>query len=453
MKYILRPYIAIALAAVLGAAAGAVAQSTRVSQILEKVDPLLSHSSQGYLGVLVSDVDNDSAARLKLKEARGALITLIDHDAPAGQIGLRVNDVVLELNGQRVEGAEQFGRMLRELPAGRKINLLISRDGNTQNMEVQLCDRKVMEQDVWNKLGQQGDGRSSVPSKGLLTGNGDAGSTGFHMPFFGSSLHVGAIVEPLTAQTADFLGIHNGILVKQVARKSEAEAAGLKAHDVILKVGNEAINTTSDWDRALRSNQNKPVPVTILRDGKQLMLNLQVDSKHNKSEVDYHEFFPGLLPDGPAVSGTDVAGWEGDPCPLLAELDPTWAADAQDAAEQLREQAEQFEKNFNPDDFKFDPKEMEKLRKEMDEFRRNFNPDAFKIDPKELEQFKNQMEQFRKEFNPDAFRIDPKQMEDLKRQMEEFRKTMPELFKFNQQQFDQLRREMEQLKAEMSQQV
>ena len=55
---------------------------------------------------------------------------------------------------------------------------------------------------------------------------------------------------------------------------------------MILKVGNEAIKTTADWDRALRSNQDKPVQVTILRDGKQQVLNLQVDSKRNKSEVD-----------------------------------------------------------------------------------------------------------------------------------------------------------------------
>src|SRR5215472_11093887 len=137
MNHILRPSITIALALALGAAPGMRAQSTRISQILEKVDPLL-HNAPGYLGVLVSDVDSDSASKLKLKEVRGALITLIDHDAPAGQVGLHVFDVVLELNGQRVEGADQFGRMLREIPAGRKIKLLISRDGSTQNMEVQL---------------------------------------------------------------------------------------------------------------------------------------------------------------------------------------------------------------------------------------------------------------------------------------------------------------------------
>jgi len=409
MKSILRPYIGIALAVAVGTATGAAGQSTRVAQILEKVDPLLSHSSQGYLGVLVSDVDNDSATRLKLKETRGALITLIDHDAPAGHAGLHVNDVVLELNGQRVEGAEQFGRMLKEIPAGRKINLLIGRDGATQTMEIQLCDRKVMEQDVWNKLGQQADGGSAAPTKGILAGNGDLGVPGFHMPFLGSTLNVGAMVEPLTQQMFDFLGIRNGILVKQVARKSEAATAGLKPHDVILKVGNEVITTTADWDRALRSNQNKPVQVTILRDGKQQVVNLQVDSKHKKSQVDFPDVFPGLLPDGP---------W-----PMMAALDPSWAADAQAAAEQLRQEAQEFQNNFHLDDFKIDPKTVEKLQRSMD--------------------------QFRKEFNSDAFKMDPHQMDELKRQMEELRKSMPELFKFNQQQLDQLRRQMQQLRSEL----
>lgn len=439
MKSILRPGITIALAIITGAATAAGAQSTRVAQILEKVDPLLSHSSQGYLGVLVSDVDSESANKLKLKEVRGALITLIDHDAPAGQGGLRVNDVVLEVNGQRVEGAEQFGRMLREVPAGRKINLLIGRDGGTQAMEIQLCDRKVMEQDVWNKLGRQGDGGSMAPTKGILAGSGDVGLPGFHMPFVGSSLNVGAMVEPLTPQTADVLGVHDGILVKQVARKSEADAAGLKQHDVILKVANEVIKTTADWDRALRSNQNKPVQVTILRDGKQQVLNLQVDSKHNKSEVDYRDVFPGLLPDGP--------------CPLMAALDSSWAADAQAAAAEFRQQAGELQRYFQANDLKIDPKEMEKFRQEMEQFRRNFNPNDFKIDPKQMEALRHQMEQFRQEFNSDAFKVDPKQMDELKRQMDELRKSMPELFKFNQQQLDQLRRQMQQLQSDLSHQV
>jgi len=100
------------------------------------------------------------------------------------------------------------------------------------------------------------------------------------MSLFTSALNVGALVEPLTSQMAEYLGVQGGLMVKQVARKSEAAASGLKAFDVILKVGSDSITTAADWDRDLRSNVGKPVQVTILRDKKQQTLTLQVDSKH-----------------------------------------------------------------------------------------------------------------------------------------------------------------------------
>src|SRR5579863_9326739 len=149
------------------------AQSGLLAPIFADPDPLVAHAGPaGYLGVDVTDVDADKAQALKLKETRGALITLIDHDAPAGQIGLKVNDVVLAVNGQAVESAEQLRRLLREIPPGRKISLEISRDGNIQTLAVQLADRKAMEQSIWAKIGMEADSiapilpGSSVPGMG-----------------------------------------------------------------------------------------------------------------------------------------------------------------------------------------------------------------------------------------------------------------------------------------------
>lgn len=271
----------LALGAVLGCG-GAAAQTSGLAQVLEEPSPLL-HSSQGYLGVLVGDVDSDSAAKLRLNTTRGALVTLIDHDAPAAQAGLRVNDVVVQLNGQNVENAEQFSRMLREIPVGRTVSLGISRDGNLQTIAVQLVDHTKLGHDVWDRLSKGDNQVTPAPGMGILAGAGDVPTGGFHMPFFGSTLNVGAMVEPLTSQMAEYLGVQNGLMVKQVVRKSEAAAAGLKPFDVILKVGADNIATSADWDRALRANQNNPVQVTVLRDRKQQNLTLQVDSKHKRS--------------------------------------------------------------------------------------------------------------------------------------------------------------------------
>ena len=301
MKRFLMPEKCLGLVVLMGVAAmtqpGATAQARGMLQMIEKSVPLLHSASQGYLGVEVTDVDQQRAQVLRLKGVRGAIITLIDHDAPAGKIGLKVNDVILQLNGQAVEGAEQLRRMLREIPAGRKVTLQISRDGALQMLTAQLADRRAMEQDVWNRIGTGGDVFQPGPGMGILPGGGDAPlSGGFHMPFFGSSLNVGALVEPLTSQMAEYLGVPSGLMVKQVARKSEAAAAGLKAFDVILKVGSEPIATQADWERALHANRGKSVPVTVLRERRLLTLTLQVDSKRH-SELAPH--LPVLEPGSP----------------------------------------------------------------------------------------------------------------------------------------------------------
>jgi membrane-associated protease RseP (regulator of RpoE activity) len=285
MKHFLGPYASLGWAVLIVLALtppGARAQMRGIDELLQEPSALLHSNSQGYLGVELADVDQEKAQALKLKDLRGAVITLIDHDAPAGQVGLKVNDVVLKLNGQQVDGAEQLRRMLRELPAGRQVSLEISRDGNIQTLAVQLADRRAMEHDVWNKLGSGSDVFQRQPGMGMLPEGNAPPPSGFHLPFFGSSsLNVGAMVEPLTRQMADYLGVSSGLIVKEVSGKSSAAAAGLKAFDVILKVGANSITTLADWERALRSNQGKPVQVTVLREKKQQTLTLLVDSKRH----------------------------------------------------------------------------------------------------------------------------------------------------------------------------
>ncbi len=420
MKHFLRPSRSVQLSlglAVIAAAAAVLALTPRVAHaqaqelapFFSDLSPLAAHAAAaGYLGVDVSDVDADKAQALKLKEARGALITLIDHDAPAGQVGLKVNDVVLALNGQNVEGAEQLRRMLREIPPGRQISLEISRDGNIQTLAVQLADRKVMEHDVWDKIGIDAGAISPIPplpAMGMM-GGGDAPipPSGLHMSIFTGSLNVGALVEPLTSQMAEYMGVPGGVMVKQVARKSEAAAAGLKAFDVILKVGADSIATSADWDRALRSNVGKPVQVTILRDKKQQTLTLQVDSKH-RGAVEYEDLFG---PDSDAIIA--------EISPLL---DPEFANALSAQADALRESMK---------DFKLDPEQTKQLQEQIEQFRKSFNPDAFKIDPKQMEQFRQQMEELRKSFSQDQMKHFQQNMKQFERQMEQWREQTPGKF-------------------------
>jgi C-terminal processing protease CtpA/Prc len=344
------------------------AQARSITELLQSPSPLLRASSQGYLGVDLADVDNEKAQALKLKEVRGALITLIDHDAPAGQVGLRVNDVVLSLNGQNIESAEQLRRMLREIPVGRKLTMVISRDGNQQTVGVQLADRRAIEQEAWSRIGNRSDNFAQAPTMGIVSnGSNSSLPRGFDMPAFGGSLNVGALVEPLTSQMAEYLGVQSGLMVKQVARKSEAAASGLKSFDVILRVGPESINTISDWARALQSNQGRSVQVTILRNKKQQTVTLQVDSKR-RGEMEIEDLFPN-----------------GD-CPLLAEIDLDSVRNLADEAEALRNQIGAIH-------IEMDPLQTKEMHQMAEQLRDSFKSEDFKLDQKQMDEFRQQMEE------------------------------------------------------------
>ena len=51
-----------------------------------------------YIGIDIQEVTHERMVALKLREERGAEITMVDHDAPAGQAGLKEHDVILEFN-------------------------------------------------------------------------------------------------------------------------------------------------------------------------------------------------------------------------------------------------------------------------------------------------------------------------------------------------------------------
>src|ERR1700693_6003697 len=101
-----------------------------------------------WLGVETREVTSDNAKELKLPSERGVVLGRIAPDSPASKSGLRENDVVMELNGQQVEGAMQFRRMIREIPAGRSVQLTVWRDGHTQKINVTLGKSEELQRNM-----------------------------------------------------------------------------------------------------------------------------------------------------------------------------------------------------------------------------------------------------------------------------------------------------------------
>lgn len=255
--------------------------------------------SQGYLGIAFRDVNDERVGILKLKEPRGAEITHVDHDGPAGKAGLREHDVVLQINGQAIEGEEQLRRVLREIPSGRSINIILSRDGQPQAVSAQMADRATVEREAWEQ-------RTIVPEPPpqATRGNGFLGGHPLTMPpitaapdplphnilgtvLMGSS-YTGAALELIGPQLAQFFGSQggNGLLVRSVDPNSPAATAGLRAGDVVVRANAIVIAGVGEWARLVRENKGRPLSVVVVRDKQEQSLTLVPDSK-KRSSVDF----------------------------------------------------------------------------------------------------------------------------------------------------------------------
>ena len=232
----------------------------------------LLYSAQGYLGVGLGEVDNERANALHLKDAHAAEVVVVDHDAPAGKSGLKVHDVILQLDGQAFDNVDQLRRRLREMPSGRTVTLLISRDGNRINVTVQLCDWAVLQQQAWSRHSSVPEPAAPAAGQSFL-GNVPSGGA-FLDNMIPKALYVGADVNPVRTQLADYFGVKSGtgLLVESVDDPSPASRAGLKAGDVVVKVESQQMTSKNDWLKAIRNHRGQLVQVTVMRNKQEQVL-------------------------------------------------------------------------------------------------------------------------------------------------------------------------------------
>jgi serine protease Do len=261
------------------------------------------HGSGSYLGIGVQEVDAERAKALKLPEARGVEVTTVRADSPASKAGLKENDVVTEFNGERVEGVEQFVRLVRETPPGRQVKLTVVRNGAAQTLTATVGDRKAyfhMDEDFARKMQKFGEqmqhqfgpgsefelkmkrqfGPDSKFQHDMEKLRDDLGKMRFdievpeaHMAWRSPVLGIEA--ESINAQLAEFFGVKQGVLVRSVVKGSAAEKAGIKAGDVITKVGDTEVESARDVSKLLRgAEDSKPVPVVVVRNKQQVTLHV-----------------------------------------------------------------------------------------------------------------------------------------------------------------------------------
>jgi serine protease Do len=230
-----------------------------------------------YLGVRLSDIDNDRAKTLGLSEARGVELSQVEPGSPAAQAGFKRGDVLLTYNGENILGAQHLGRLVAETPAGRRIRVEYWRDGKTETTTVTTGART----------------HAFPVDLSPFNGKGVALPKGFDFPelrkltvevpspvlVWKNSL-LGIDGEPLDSQLAQYFGVSHGVLVRSVESGSAAAKAGIRAGDVITNVENHPVGTPRDLVSFAQHDHEMPkrLRMALVRDHKDVTVEVPLAS-------------------------------------------------------------------------------------------------------------------------------------------------------------------------------
>jgi serine protease Do len=201
--------------------------------------------------------------------AAGVEVTRIAPDSPAEKAGIKTGDVVTEYNGQRVDGMEQFSRIVRETPAGREVKIGIVRNGAPQTLTARIVARPAISgQLIPAPVQNPFELRFPDMPQSRMTWR---------------STILGIEAEALDGQLAEFFGVKEGVLVRAVTPGAVADKAGIKAGDVIVRVDDAKVATPADISAHLRAMRDRPVSVVVVRDRKEINVMLSAVRRPERS--------------------------------------------------------------------------------------------------------------------------------------------------------------------------
>jgi serine protease Do len=96
---------------------------------------------RGFLGIALKEVDAEIAEALDLETTEGVVIQNVIKDSAAEKAGIREYDVLVEFNGEPVESASRFIIRVAALKPDTRVELVVLRDGQRQNLTVTLGKR------------------------------------------------------------------------------------------------------------------------------------------------------------------------------------------------------------------------------------------------------------------------------------------------------------------------
>ncbi len=101
-----------------------------------------SWGSRKYIGVYLEEIGRELAEHFGVKEGAGLLVSKFSEDSPAEKAGLKVGDVVIRADGERIETVAELSELIQDKKKGEKIKIEFIRNKKRSTIEVEIEEEK-----------------------------------------------------------------------------------------------------------------------------------------------------------------------------------------------------------------------------------------------------------------------------------------------------------------------
>jgi S1-C subfamily serine protease len=213
--------------------------------------------AKGFLGVYPSDLSSKKYEELNLKENYGVLVEKVTENSPAEKAGIKVGDIFLKLNDEKIYTTDQLRKMIGMFEAEETVSVSIMRGKKAKNLKVKLSLKKEKEKKAF----------------------------------------LGVILQDVSSKEFDELDLKEnyGVKIEKLVEDEAAEKAGLEVGDILQKIENDKIYTSGQVSKMLQNYKpDQKISVSVLRKGKAKKVQIVLGKHQNNSEFDFEDFIPGL---------------------------------------------------------------------------------------------------------------------------------------------------------------
>jgi serine protease Do len=180
--------------------------------------------TRGWLGVAIQDVNQEMAEYYGFESKKGVFVADVFKGDPADAAGIKPKDIIVEVNGQKVETTRQLTSLVAAIPVGQSAKIKVIRDGQPKTINVKIAKRDD----------------TKVASRGETPEKRDD--------------QLGLRVSGLTPEIAQRFNIREaaGVIVIDVQSGSQADEAGMRVGDIVKEVNRQGVESVKDYNDALK---------------------------------------------------------------------------------------------------------------------------------------------------------------------------------------------------------